>query len=752
MPWKTNSWQVERGLVCPDCRTPGLVSFRIWVSGKRKRETKRMRCAICAAKWSEAAGTLLALVLMLWAAVAPAQTMSRQIQSGEAGGLQFKYIVGPGGCTKSEPCQIVEYLHYLGGEGQVENDLNSYFNTPNFWGAHPNTIVVAPQVNGSSDTNNWGGVQAGVSDNGKAAVAAVKQIESQYATNPNTVVLTGGSMGGIGTEALMLAYGPNGSTGEHVYAAGLAIDGALYNSNSSQEKQALCGVSMTVQHGTADSTVNPGPDNKLAQTLSGCPGFNYVQVQGAGHGTWGETYSNGSLLSQVMAEANGQLTAREWADPGVRSQGPDSPPQDAPKAATDQMSNGGVCTAIDLKGGGKTLGQFSTSGGKIYGLDGKEFFARGVSVLDATLDKFVGSNGQPLLTMFPGTNFVRIAVNAGYNPDVGDKAVLALTHLGIVVVFTNYNQLPLGSQTEISGADLKQATDWYAALATKYSDNPLVWFTSLNEPTNTGGSIAEEQKAVYEAIRGTGNNNIVMFDLPGGGPSTNGLDTSIYGSMHNVVWDDHFYGWMGKGSTDPAVYQQAMDKEIADSQAIHSADGPMPVIVGEWGDSTNGNDIDPGWEAVAAVVTKYPNAAWVMDWPGSGADRLVASNSLTPLGQKVAEGMAASPSPTPSTLNDCAMPGDHQVAGDGQAPPTDQQDPAKLVKNALDQNGGNGADLRQSTTDDLIAAAQEQLKQAAVFRASTTTADDPAIQPLLHGAEAEIRAAELLQQQEPKGK
>jgi endoglucanase len=236
------------------------------------------------------------------------------MQSGSAGGLQYQLLVSPSGCSTSRPCQIVEYLHYLGGENAVGSDLNGYFNTPAFWAAHPNTIVIAPEISGSSDTNNWGGVQSGVSPNGQAAVDAVTQIEMQYATDPNSVVVTGGSMGGIGTEALLEEFGPHGTSGQHIYAAGLAYDGAVYNSDPATQTAALCGVPLIIQHGSADETVNPGPDQTLAQTLAGCFGFQYVQADGAGHGTWGNGYSDGAQLSRVMTEAASGANSPASAD------------------------------------------------------------------------------------------------------------------------------------------------------------------------------------------------------------------------------------------------------------------------------------------------------------------------------------------------------------------------------------------------------------------------------------------------------
>lgn len=324
---------------------------------------------------------------------------------------------------------------------------------------------------------------------------------------------------------------------------------------------------------------------------------------------------------------------------------------------TTTLSSGAACTATSATTG-MTQGQFTTQNGQIIGPDGQVFVARGLSILDAKLDQAVGDDGNPLLSLFPGINFVRIAVNGGYDPTVGEKAVLLLTGRGIVVVFTNYNGTPGGPQTEITGSDLQQATDWYASLAKKYQNNPHVWFNTLNEPTNNGGSISAEHKAVYDAIRGAGNNNIVMFDLAGGGPSTDGLDLSIYSDMHNVAWDPHYYAWVaGKGNTDPNAHRQALAKEIAAVTAVNSMDGAMPAIVGEWGDATDGANIDPAWQAVAQAVTEYSGgqAAWLYDGWGQSADRLVASNSLTPLGSVVATAISYGPTPTLTPSTNCNM-------------------------------------------------------------------------------------------------
>jgi hypothetical protein len=375
-------------------------------------------------------------------------------------------------------------------------------------------------------------------------------------------------------------------------------------------------------------------------------------------------------------------------------------PLSAAAQTTDGAADNGVPTSLasgaacSSTGGatGKTLGQFITKGGQIIGPDGKVFIARGISILDAMLDQIVGDDGQPLLSKFPGVNFVRVAVNAGYSTTVAEKAVLVLTAKGIIVVFTNYNATPGGSQTEISGSSLTQATDWYSAIGKEYANNPYVWFTTLNEPTNIGGSIAAEQKAVHDAIRGAGNNNIIMFDLSGGGPTTDGLDPSIYSSMHNVAWDAHYYAWVvGKGNSDVNAHRQALAREVAAAQGIQSADGAMPVIIGEWGDSTNGSSIDGGWRAVAQAVTEYSggNAAWIWDWPGSGGDRLVQGGGLTPLGEVVAASIAG-PAPTAALLMDCNI----RTVGAHQSPaaqPSQSNDPSSGNQTQRDSLGNEWA-------------------------------------------------------------
>lgn len=287
-----------------------------------------------------------ALVLPGLSGGAAAQT----IGNGSIDGLKYETMTSPDGCSAASPCQIVTYLHYLGGEGPTPSDLQKYFNNSAFWAANPHTIILAPMVNGSSDTNNWGGVQEGMTSNMKAAIDLVKQIETSVPTNPNTVVVTGGSMGGIGTEAAMVEAGPKGTVDPGVFAAGLSYDGALYNSDAQAATTALCGVPYTMVHGATDTTVPHSFDDNLAGKLSSCAGFKYISVPGIGHGTWNYGpaggYEAGTLIDETMAAARQAAptaatapTAPAPATPTTPTTAPTTAPAAAPVSSTPIPQN-----------------------------------------------------------------------------------------------------------------------------------------------------------------------------------------------------------------------------------------------------------------------------------------------------------------------------------------------------------------------------------------------------------------------------
>ena len=310
--------------------------------------------------------------------------------------------------------------------------------------------------------------------------------------------------------------------------------------------------------------------------------------------------------------------------------------------------------------------QFHISNGQIIDPNGDVFVARGFNIGPQDMTAVAQSG----LALFPGLNFIRLAIPGGTYPDAStfQSFVTQMTAKGVVVEIEDH---PFPSPGVYSGAQLQQESNWYASLATAFKDNPYVWFGTMNEP-NTGSygaseaAISVQEQATYNAIRGTGSNAIIMNELYGGGnPGTVGagfgMTPSTYANMTNIVWDFHSYGWDSNYSIDQAAVTAALMGSasggygIAAAQSIHSADGLVPVIMGEFGDSTIGSSVDAnGTQVVNAVLNSgFGYAAWT--WGGQGgADQLTQNGQLTAFGQEVAAGIAATavrfPSKPPVTV------------------------------------------------------------------------------------------------------
>ena len=121
-----------------------------------------------------------------------------------------------------------------------------------------------------------------------------------------------------------------------------------------------------------------------------------------------------------------------------------------------------------------------------------------------------------------------------------------MTATGIVVVMHSCNSAWTGDCP--FGADLDAECAAFSTYAALYINNPYVWFETSNEPNDQSnnsslrapaGSVTAEHLAVYNAVRNTGNQNIVVCC----GATFATLNPSNYSSMTNMVWDWHYYGW-----------------------------------------------------------------------------------------------------------------------------------------------------------------------------------------------------------------
>lgn len=251
-----------------------------------------------------------------------------------------------------------------------------------------------------------------------------------------------------------------------------------------------------------------------------------------------------------------------------------------------------------------------------------------------------------MMQTLPGVNMVRLATSPKDDMNQIQGFINNATSKGLVVEIEDHSSS--GSEMNaLTGSALQDEENWYAQLAAANKNNPNVWFGTANEPdANNKQDIVNQEVGIYNAIRDAGNNNMIMLSLQGGSlPDAMKANPEAYANMSNVAWDLHFYGWRDNYEGGAAVGQQ-LQNDVQAAQSITGAQGTIPVIVGEYGNSTNGSDIDPnGMDVVKAVdQSGLGTLAWAWDMRGSPnqADSIRGDNAdgFTEYGAEIARHIA----------------------------------------------------------------------------------------------------------------
>jgi hypothetical protein len=242
--------------------------------------------------------------------------------------------------------------------------------------------------------------------------------------------------------------------------------------------------------------------------------------------------------------------------------------------------------------------RFTVLDGRIYDPSGKEFIARGINIYASQIGEI-----NNILRKFPGINMIRLASNPHKDSQQSIQGFLDLvTSKGIVVEVEDHS-LPCCTTNTLSGQALKRESEWYAQIAAANKNNPYVWFGTANEPDNprNPSRVVDKEVAIYNAIRQTDSDAIVMLELRGGG-NADAMQQSpeAYRSMTNVIWDEHHYGLLDDGtySTDPALIERELRSRIQAARSVVNA----PVILGEYGISTNGISVDPNASLFIGII------------------------------------------------------------------------------------------------------------------------------------------------------
>ncbi len=323
-----------------------------------------------------------------------------------------------------------------------------------------------------------------------------------------------------------------------------------------------------------------------------------------------------------------------------------------------------------------STGAYSVANGQVIGPDGKAWNGQGINIYSMELTKF---GAQAVMDKYPGMKLIRINT---FDLDADTPEAMAgniqkFRAAGVAVELEDHNY-----PTILTGGDLAKAADWYGKMAAAFKNDPGVIFGTPNEPS-TGGSIGDIQteiNTIYQAIRGAGNNSLIMIDGYGG-YTFQGFDPNFLADKKNVAIDHHFYAWEG---TDAGALLAKVDAY----SAFQSADGMVPVLIGEYGPAA-GNGIDQGGAQVVDTVMQSGLGSTAWAWrtynpgdPGPG-DLTTNGGSLTSYGQTIASHVAAPSDPALTTpLSQVAGTCDVQkVAQDilAQPPPAGAPSPSDFT-------------------------------------------------------------------------
>ena len=281
-------------------------------------------------------------------------------------GMQYDVLL-PANYDPATAYPVMLYLHQLdmgNDPSGLLQEVDPWFNSTQFRTDHP-AIVVMPFLDQSADpsgqTINWGGISTADSAGETDAIAALKQVMSQYKVDGSRVYLTGNSMGGIGTEDMLIKYNASTGTEGRIFTAGLALAGADYGQGYPQPNQSvvsgLKNVPFWAIHGGQDTQVPLAFDQNLFAAEQASGGImKYTQDDSLGHDVWDTYYTQtgaGSPLSWLFSQQNGSTP--------VPAPTP-TPTPNAPPSPNDTVVLAGSSAAItDAAGNAWTI----TGGGQV---------------------------------------------------------------------------------------------------------------------------------------------------------------------------------------------------------------------------------------------------------------------------------------------------------------------------------------------------------------------------------------------------
>nr|WP_294514059.1 hypothetical protein [uncultured Rhodopila sp.] len=281
-------------------------------------------------------------------------------------GMQYDVLL-PANYNASIKYPTVLYLHALDmgtDPADLVPEVNAWFNTTTFRTDYP-SIVVMPLLDQTADpsgqTINFGGVSTADTAGETNAIAALKQVQAQYSVDPSRIYVTGNSMGGIGTEDMIIKYNAYTGTEGKIFAAGLSLAGADYGQGYPQPNAAvvtaLKNVPFMAIHGGQDTQVPLAWDQNLYAAEQAIGGdMIYTQNNSLSHDVWDTYYPQdgaGTPLGWLFSQsATGTIVTPPVVTP---------PAAETPSANDTVVLAGSKAAITDASGNLWTI----TSGGQV---------------------------------------------------------------------------------------------------------------------------------------------------------------------------------------------------------------------------------------------------------------------------------------------------------------------------------------------------------------------------------------------------
>ncbi|HZJ16931.1 MAG TPA: prolyl oligopeptidase family serine peptidase [Chthoniobacteraceae bacterium] len=199
------------------------------------------------------------------------------------GGLQCMLFGAPTlDATKKWP--LVIYLHGKGNRVLTREHLGfaAACAKPANYGERP-CFIFAPQC---PDENGWGGVS------GANVLKTVKDLMHQLPIDPDRVYLTGLSMGGFGTFAML-------NDEPRLFAAGIPVAGSADVAITRNLRR----IPLWIFHGDKDDVVSPEGSRAIAKALEKMKApTKYTEFPGAGHGIGGKVFDDPEVHKWLFAQ------------------------------------------------------------------------------------------------------------------------------------------------------------------------------------------------------------------------------------------------------------------------------------------------------------------------------------------------------------------------------------------------------------------------------------------------------------------